>query len=285
MAATHAAGIHPSNLEQARAWDGDEGGYWAAHADRFDRGVARYDAAFLDAAAIGVADRVLDVGCGNGRTTLDAARRATSGTALGVDLSARMLEVARRRAEREGVANARFAQADAQVHPFADAAFDVAISRSGAMFFGDPVAAFANIARALRPGGRLVLLVWQPLDRNEWLREILTAMAAGRDLPAPPPDAPGPLSLSDPERVRTVLTAAGFGPPRLDGRSEPLCFGADADEAHGFIAGLTGWMLEGLDSAGRARALDALRRTMETHTGPRGVEFGSAAWLVTAERG
>ena len=245
---------------------------------------SRYEDAFLDAAAIAPAERVLDVGCGTGRTTLDAARRATSGAALGVDLSARMLDVARRRAEREGVTNALFEQADAQLHPFGAAAFDVAISRTGAMFFGDPVAAFANIAGALRPGGRLVLLVWQPLTENEWLREIFTAMAAGRALPAPPTDAPGPLSMSDPDRVRGILTAAGFGSPRFDDRREAMTLGDNADDAHGFIAGLTGWMLDGLDAEGRTRALDALRVTMQAHETARGVEFGSAAWLVTAQR-
>lgn len=284
MASTRAAGIDSSNAEQARAWDGDEGRYWATHADRFDRSVARYEDAFLGAAAIAPAERVLDVGCGAGRTTLDAARRATSGVALGVDLSARMLDVARRRAERECVTNALFEQADAQLHPFGAAAFDVAISRTGAMFFGDPVAAFANIAGAVRPGGRLVLLVWQPLTENEWLREIFTAMAAGRALPAPRADAPGPLSMSDPDRVRWILTAAGFSSPRFDARRETMTFGDNPDDAHGFIAGLTGWMLDGLDAEGRTRALDALRVTMQTHETARGIEFGSAAWLVTAQR-
>jgi ubiquinone/menaquinone biosynthesis C-methylase UbiE len=96
-----------------------------------------------------------------------------------------MIEVARREAEREAIANARFVQADVQIHPFTDHAFDVAISRHGSMFFGQPVAAFSNIARAIRPGGRLVLLTWQPLLRNEWFVAFTTALAARRDLPSP----------------------------------------------------------------------------------------------------
>jgi ubiquinone/menaquinone biosynthesis C-methylase UbiE len=121
-------------------------------------------------------------------------------TALGVDLSSRMIAEARRRAEAEGVTNVRFEQADAQIYPFDPEAFDVAISRTSAMFFGDPVAAFTNTARALRPGGRLVLLTWQSLPRNEWLLEWTAALTAGRGLPTPPPGAPGPLSLSEPDR-------------------------------------------------------------------------------------
>jgi ubiquinone/menaquinone biosynthesis C-methylase UbiE len=152
----------PSNTEQLRAWDGGEGAYWAANADRFDRGVAAYHGRFLAAAGIGNTDHVLDIGCGTGQTTRDAARAAASGSALGVDLSSQMIGHARRRAAQDGIANARFEQADAQIYPFAAGAFDVAISRTGAMFFGDPAAAFGNIGRALRPAGRLTLLTWQP---------------------------------------------------------------------------------------------------------------------------
>jgi len=158
---------------------------------------------------------VLDIGCGSGQTTRDAARCATAGSALGVNLSSRMIELARQLAEREQVVNATFHQADAQVHTFPDQHFDIAISRSGAMFFGNAVVAFKNIARAVRPGGRLVLLSWQPLARNEWVSAFRTALAVGRWLPTPPQDAPGPFSLSDPDRVRGLLTSAGFADVRL----------------------------------------------------------------------
>src|SRR4051794_3138693 len=186
--------VDPSNVEQAKAWDGDEGEYWATHSEWFDRSIESYHRSFLDAAAIAPTDRVLDIGCGTGQTTRDAARRAASGAALGIDLSSRMIEVARQQATNEGVDNVTFEQVDAQVHPFDAGSFDVAISRTGAMFFGDMGAAFANIARAIRRDGRLALLTWQPLPANEWIREISMAMAAGRPLPAPPPDAPGPFS-------------------------------------------------------------------------------------------
>ena len=285
MVDTHALRVDLSNAGQARAWDGDEGEFWAAQAAAFDESVAGYHRRFLDAAAIESTARVLDIGSGIGQTTRDAARLASAGSALGVDLSGRMIEVARREAEREGVGNARFEQADAQIHPFPESAFDVAISRTGAMFFGDPVAAFANIARALRPGGRLVLLVWQPAHRNEWIREFFTALAAGRDLPAPAPDAPGPFALADPDRVRHILGSAGFAQPRLEGLTEPMCFGRDPDSAYQLVADLLAWMVRDLDGDGRAGALRSLRTSIEAHATPRGVLYGSAAWLVTATRG
>jgi ubiquinone/menaquinone biosynthesis C-methylase UbiE len=237
-----------SNTEQAKAWDGDEGAYWADNADRFDRAVAAHHDPFMAAAKITPTDRVLDIGCGTGQTTRDAARTAVSGSALGVDLSARMIEFARQAATGEGLHNVRFEQADAQSHPFTPAAFDVAMSRTGAMFFGGPVAAFTNIARALRPSGRLVLLTWQRPAANEWIRELSGALAAGRDLPLPPPEAPGPFALSDPDRVRTVLTGAGFTDVELDTRSVPMWLGHDTDDAYRFALGLMGWM-----RAGRSR--------------------------------
>jgi SAM-dependent methyltransferase len=284
MVATGELDVHASNADQLRAWAGDEGDYWAEHAEYFDRSVATYHEQLLAAASIAASDRVLDVGCGTGQTTRDAARAAAGGSALGVDLSARMLDHARRRAAEEGVTNASFDQVDAQIHPFPPESFDVVISRTGAMFFGDLTAAFTNIRRALVPGGRLVQIAWQPLPANEWIREISGALAAGRDLPAPSPDAPGPFSLSDPDRVRSTMTAAGFTGVELEGSTAGMWFGADADDAHRFVLGLMGWMLDGLDDAGCARAVDGLRATMAAHQTSDGVLFGSAAWTISAIR-
>jgi SAM-dependent methyltransferase len=283
MNPTEAVPVDSSNVEQLRAWDGDEGEYWADHAEYFDRSIAPYHERLMAVAAIGQHDHVLDVGCGTGQTTRDAGRTASAGSALGVDLSSRMLEYARHRAAEEGLTNVTFEQADAQIHPFTAGAFDLAISRTAAMFFGDQAAAFANIGRALRPGGRLVLVTWQPLPGNEWIREISAALAAGRDLPTPPPDA-GPFSLADPSRVRALLTGANFAEVELEGTTAGMWFGSDADDAHQFVLGLMGWMLEGLDDAGRSRALDALHATMSAHQTPDGVLFDSAAWTIRATR-
>jgi SAM-dependent methyltransferase len=281
---TNSVTVDPSNVEQLRAWDGGEGSYWAANADDYDHALAEHHRVLMAAAAIADADRVLDIGCGTGQTTREAARAATVGSALGVDLSSAMLGEARRRAAAEGLTNVRFEQADAQIHPFEVEAFDVAISRSGAMFFGDLVAAFTNIGRALRSGGRMVLLTWQPLSGNEWIRELSGALAAGRNVPPPPPDAPGPFSLSDPDRVRGVLTRAGFSDIELTEMNAGMWFGTDVDAASRFVLGQLGWMLEGLDDAGRTQAVDALRASAAAHETDAGVIYESGAWIIHATR-
>ena len=275
--------VDPSNAAQERAWDGAEGHNWATHADLLEQTSARYDPGLLDAAAIKPGARVLDVGCGTGSLTRLAARRAAPGSALGVDLSNAMIEAARERAARAGTVNARFVGADAQIHPFPTAGFDVVLSRTGAMFFGDPPAAFANLARATAAGGRLALLTWQPLPRNEWMTEIAGALA-GRPLPASPPAGPGPFSLSEPDVVRDLLGGAGFGDVRVIDVREPVLFGSDPVAARDVMAGLLSWLLDGRDAAERDRARAALLATMRAHHGPDGVAFGSAAWLVTATR-
>jgi SAM-dependent methyltransferase len=193
-----------------------------------------------------------------------------------------MLAVARSLAADEGLENVRFEQADAQIHAFDPEGFDVAIGRTSAMFFGDRVAGLANVGRALVSGGRLVLLTWQPITGNEWIREFSAALAAGRDLPTPPPDAPGPFTLADPDVIRSVLGAAGFGDIAIEGKQAPMWFGVDADDAYRLVSGLLGWMLEGLDDGGRTHAIDALRATIDAHQTADGVLYESGAWIVTA---
>jgi SAM-dependent methyltransferase len=284
MTEVTAADVDPTNAEQARAWDGDEGAYWAEHAARFDRALAAYHGPFMGASAVATTDRVLDVGCGTGQTTRDAARAAPDGSALGVDLSGQLIDLARRLAAEQGIANAQFERADAQIYPFPARSFDVAISRTGTMFFGDPIAAFRNLARALRAGGRLTVLVWQGPEPNEWIRELTGALAAGRDLPGPPIGAPGPFGQADPDAVRGLLMAAGFTGIECEGLRRPMWFGTDADDAHAFVLGLMGWMLAGLDDAALDRARRDLHATLRAHTTDRGVLYESAGWIVTANR-
>jgi SAM-dependent methyltransferase len=284
MATTHTLPVDSANREQLHAWDGDEGAYWASHADHFERALSRYDDAFAAAAAIGVSDRVLDVGCGTGKTTRNAARVATEGAVLGVDLSSAMVTVARQRAAREGLDNVRFEQADAQIYAFEPESFDVAIGSTSVMFFGDRVAGLTNVARALRPGGRLVQLTWQAFPHQEWIREFSAALAAGRDLPSPPPEAPGPFTLADPDVIRSVLDDAGYTDVALDDHREPMWFGTDTDDAYQLVLGLLGWMLAGLDDDGRAAAQEALRATIAAHATAGGVVYDSAAWIVRATR-
>jgi SAM-dependent methyltransferase len=229
---------------------------------------------------------VLDLGCGNGSTTRDAARAAVDGSALGIDLSARMLENARRRAAEEGITNVTFIQGDAQVHEFAPDVFDVVISRFGAMFFADPVAALTNVGEATRTGGRLALVAWQRLEDNEWLTAVRGAVAQGRDLPVPPPHAPSPFGFADPERVRSVLAGAGYYDVSIVDAAAPVCFGADLDDAFGFVkdVGVVRSLVADLAPDRQRTALDDLHTVLEAHGGPDGVLFDSRMWVITALR-
>jgi SAM-dependent methyltransferase len=275
-----------ANVEAFEAWDGHEGEHWTEHADRYERSSWRHRPHLVNPSIIGTADRVLDIGCGTGRPTIEAAQLAIEGSALGLDLSSPMLVQARERAADEGVGNVTFVQGDAQVHAFEPDAADVAISHFGAMFFGDPVAAFTNIGRALRPGGRLALLGWREIERNEWLSTIRGALALGRELGTPPPDAPTPFSLADPARVQARLTAAGFRDVELTPVDERVEMGRDADDAFSFFqhAGIVTGLLDGVDEAGRAQGLDNLRAAFKEAETSEGVLLGSSAWLITATR-
>jgi SAM-dependent methyltransferase len=286
MGTTASVPVARSNADAAAAWNGDDGAHWVTYATTYDRSVAPYHRALLDAARIGANEHGVDIGCGSGQTTRDAARLAHAGEAVGIDLSVPLLALAGRLAAEEHLDNVRFVLADAQIHPFEPASFDVAISRTGAMFFGDRVAAFANIAGGLRPGGRLALLVWQHVERNEWFVDFRDAVLARRAAPAPPAGAPGPFSLADPDDVHRLLAGAGFETVELAAMSEPMWFGATAGEAYDFVRtlGFTRWMLRDLDAEARAGALVALRRTIDAHATSAGVVYASAAWVVTAVR-
>ncbi|OXM54154.1 class I SAM-dependent methyltransferase [Amycolatopsis alba] len=278
MSETTAVRVDPSNERMLKAWNGDEGALWAKRAQRFNDGVAAYRDVFFSAADIQAGDRVLDVGCGAGQTTRDAAQFATEGSALGVDLSGEMLGLARRLADEERVPNVSFEQVDAQVHAFPEAGLDVVISRHGSMFFGSPLAAFSNLARATRPGGRLVLLTWQPLRLNEWITTFRTIFAAGREVPSVN------LALSDPAETEGLLTSAGYADVRCTAVNKPMYFGQDVEDAADFIVEQHGGRLSDLDDATRAKAVETLRADLAEHQTDRGVFYGSAAWLVEARR-
>ncbi len=274
-----------ANIDQASSWDGPEGDYWRKNEARYNRMLREYSERLLGAARIQSGERVLDVGCGCGDSSCAAARAASPAAVLGVDLSAGMLASARERAAAEGLRNLAFKQADAQAYPFADESFDVILSRFGVMFFADPQAAFRNLRRALPRGGRMTLLTWRGAQHNEWIREIRGTLAGGPPK-FPPPCAPGPLGLSDPEAVKPILSNAGFGEIAFTEASEPLHYGATAGEAFDFIRGtpLAEDVLSEMDPAARPHALDALRTLLESHQSAEGVCFQSSAWIVTARR-
>ncbi|MFF7700954.1 class I SAM-dependent methyltransferase [Streptomyces lydicus] len=275
------------NTEQAQAWNGPEGTHWARNQDRWNAVNEGFDEPLLAAAGITGAHRTLDIGCGSGHTTRLAAHRAPGGRALGLDLSGPMLAEARARAEREGISNVAFEQGDAQVYPFAAGTFDSAVSRYGVMFFGDPVAAFGNIGRALRPGGRLAFVCPADAALNGWveamavLRDLLPLGDFGR------PGLPGMFSLAAPDRIRDVLTAAGFTDVTVKQAQTYGTWGSGAADAAEFLLAtgpgrhLMGQV--GATTRGRARqALEAHLRAHETADGT--VRLRSTSWLVAADR-
>jgi SAM-dependent methyltransferase len=269
-----------ANTDAAKAWDGYDGEHWTVHEEHYNASMRPHTSHLFAAAGITADDDVLDVGCGCGDTTRQAARTARS--ALGVDLSSRMLARATERAAVDGLSNVSFRRADAQVEPFAPV--DVVISRFGVMFFADSLAAFANLRRSTRPGGRLAMLTWQSLERNAWLSTVRDSLAAGRELPLPPPGAPGPMSLADPDFVRDLLGRVGWSGVEFVDIAEPMYWGADLDEAMAFAStlGAARGLLADLDAATQAMALDALRSGLDRFAGPDGVLIDSRAWVITA---
>ena len=247
----------------------------------YDAELRRHNEVLRQACGVKPHDHVLDIGCGAGQTTREAARAAHSGGAFGVDVSAPAIERARELASAEGLGNITFERANAEAYRFPEESFDVAISRFGTMFFHDPVAAFANISRALRPAGRLVMMVWQASERNEW--DITIRHSLGATVPAGLPD---PFSLADPSAVTEILESAGFADATFTDVSEPVYYGSDVNAAMGWVGGFayTVEVLNRLDPAAAERALGRLRAALVTHLGDDGVWFNSRAWIVTARR-
>ena len=274
-------------------WD-RTGPAWVRHADLLDEHLAAYGEAGIDALAPSSGERLLDIGCGCGATTLDLGRRVgDGGSVTGVDIAEGMLEVARRRAAAAGVGNVSFAQGDAAAVDLVEAAggpLDGAFSRFGAMFFADPVAAFSNIATALRPGGRLALVAWQARQANHW-NVLATSATDGILGDAPtyaPPGEPGPFGLADPDLVRSVLGHAGFEHVVLDPFTTVDVLHADTlDEDIGRLLQLgpmrTAW--DEAEGEARAAAIQAVRAALRPYAvGPDRYEVEGAAWVITARR-
>jgi len=254
-------------------------------ADHYDAELRRHNEHLRAATAVAATDRVLDIGCGAGQTTRDAARAASSGTVLGVDISEQMLERARRLTREAGLQNITYELGDAQVHRFPPAYFDVLISRFGTMFFADPAVAFANLAAASRPGARLVMMVWQGSERNEWATAIPEALTAP-EKHVSATWGPGLFSLAETDAVESILQKAGFAEVRFTDVHEPVYYGPDVDTACQIICSFktTKDLLAGLYAGEAQRTLDQLRRMLADRLTGNGVQFDSRAWIVTARR-
>jgi SAM-dependent methyltransferase len=275
------------NTAQAEAWNSAEGVHWAEHHDRWNVVNGALDDPLFKAAAIGDGDRVLDIGCGTGATTRMAARRAARGHAVGLDLSEPMLRRARVEATAEAIPNVTFEQGDAQVYPFPGGAFDVAISRFSVMYFGDPVAAFANIAQGLRPdGGRLVFVCPQRLDASAAFSVPVTALVGQAPALLAETTEPGMFSLGDRAHVVDLLTRAGFADVTARSIEVPLTYGRDATDAAKFFLGTVPvrFMLDHTDHAAVERAHQRLIAAFIPYQTADGVRLPGEHWLVTARR-
>lgn len=277
------------NADQIRYWNEVSGPKWRAHQRVLDRQLGPLGREVMERARIVRGERVLDVGCGCGDTTLELARLAgQTGSALGVDVSEVMLEAARDGARAAGIPNAAFLAADAQTENLGPERFDLVYSRFGVMFFADPVAAFANLRRCLRRGGRLAFVCWQPLDRNPWMRVPLGAAAPYVALPPPPgPDAPGPFSFGDPDRVRRILGGAGFG------SADVVAWTGSIALADGSLAGALQLVFEigplaallreqGAGPEVRRRVEQAVKAALAPYETRGGLQMPAAAWIVEA---
>jgi SAM-dependent methyltransferase len=278
-----------ANADQIEYWNSDEAHHWVEHQGRYDSMLGPYAQRLLTAANVAPHERVLDVGCGTGTTTLVAAAVATKGEALGVDISEPMILRARARARAQGLDNAQFEVSDAQTTPFHAEIHDVVISRFGVMFFDDPEAAFTNLRRTMRPGARLVFVCWQNLADNEWM--LVPGMAAATHVPLPDlgePGAPGPFAFGDTEHVQRILAGAGFGDVSIEPVVDSILLGGGGtlDEAIEFLRGTGMARAVFADAApdAIARAIDAVRDALASYETPDGIRLGGAAWLVNAIR-
>jgi SAM-dependent methyltransferase len=253
-----------------------------------DANLEAHGRAVLDAVGVRPGESFLDVGCGCGALTLDIARRVgPRGLAVGVDISAPMLARAEERANLERLVRVRFDRADAQTASLGEGRYDAVVSRFGVMFFDDPVAAFTNLERALRAGGRLGFVCWQPTRDNPWIN--VPERAVSEVVPVPPMDssAPGPFALADPDRVRSILDAAGFAALEVSPLHLRISFGRNAREAAEQLVtmGPVGRALLEADAATKERAIVAVERAVSPAATRSGVVLDSNAWLVTGRAG
>jgi SAM-dependent methyltransferase len=283
------AAVAAANDAQVDYWNTTAGETWARHQQQLDRQLEILGLEAMRVLAPATGERILDIGCGCGETTLElAAHVGPSGAVVGVDISEPMLEVARRRDPPAGVARPAFRNLDAQTADLraADlgrAAFDGAFSRFGVMFFADPTAAFANIRAALKPGGRLAFVCWRPFQDNPWMREPMAA-AAPLLPPLPPVDpiAPGPFAFADDGRVRGILADAGFGSITVE-PFDARIGGSSVEETVNLTlrVGPLGRILREMPQMADA-VVGAVRAAIQPHDTPGGVLMPAAVWIVSA---
>jgi SAM-dependent methyltransferase len=274
----------PDNDSQIDVWNTTLGAIWTEFQAQLDRQIEPLGLEAMRVLAPRAGERILDIGCGCGQTSAElAARVGPPGKVVGVDVSEPMLDVARARPIAPGAVRPFFRQIDAQTGELGHHGFDAAFSRFGVMFFSNPVAAFENIHRALKPGGRMTFVCWRPFAENLWMRGPLeAALPFLPQLPTPDYTAPGPFAFGDPERVRSILTAAGFGSVDIRPFDAPVG-GSNVDQTLRLlfrIGPLGSALREHPDCLDRVR--DAVRETIQRYDSPNGVFMPAAVWIVQA---
>ncbi|MFM0002658.1 class I SAM-dependent methyltransferase [Paraburkholderia dipogonis] len=278
------------SADQVGDWNGQSGERWVANQARLNALVAVFGQAAIEAAAPATGERVLDIGCGAGASSLTlAARVGAEGQVLGVDISEPLIDRARALARHD--TPALFLVADASSAELPEGAFDILFSRFGVMFFPDPTAAFAHMRRALRPGGRVAFACWRGAAENDWMRLPVGAL---KDIvppsALPDPEAPGPFSFGDREHVARILTAAGFTEIVISPFDAAVPFGegetrdAAIDDAVRMTleVGPLSRALAGQPDDIRARAFAAVRAAFASLPGEGSVMINGAAWVVMA---
>jgi len=276
------------NAAQIAYWNDRAAVTWTAMQDRLDAMFTPLTALALDAAAPAAGERVIDVGCGCGATVLELARRVgPDGRVLGVDVSEPMAARARERTAIAGLGNAEVKVSDASTFGFASGQADLLFSRFGVMFFADPAAAFANLRRGVRPGGRLLFACWRPMADNPWF--LVPAQAAAHLLPPTPPmepNAPGPFAFADADRVVRILGTAGWSDVVLTRQDVPMRLAgpgqiAEAADFATRVGGLARALAEATPEV-KARAAEAVAAALPAYDGPEGIRLTGSIWLVSA---
>lgn len=270
----------PTQLEY---WNSKVAEEWVRQADRTDAMFTALTQAGLDALQLQRGERVLDIGCGAGDTSLKAARLVgPGGRVVGVDISRQLLELGR---ERAGGLNVDLIEADAGAGAAPGAPFDAAFSRFGVMFFDDPPAAFANVRASMKQGGRLVFICWRAFPENVWSFAPVGALAPLLAAPLPPPDEslPGPFAFANAGKVETILAAAGWRGVSITPWDGALRVGANAEDAADYLLKIgpsaRAIAEHGLDPAAARRLI--VNRLAEAQSAD-GVALAAACWIVRA---
>lgn len=272
-------------------WAGIRGERWLADLDRFEAMLAPVGEALIARAGFQPGEQVADIGAGGGWTTRRIARLvAPGGEATGIDISPALVAEAQRRADAEGLANCRFVLGDAgSADGLGLPAFDRLASRYGVMFFPDPPAGFAGLARRLKAGGRLDIAVWAEPRDNPWMMEIRNRVAAHVEVPKPEPLAPGPFQLGNRDYLDALLAGAGFADIRIEALAHQVPVGgpgASPAEAADFALGSLAFadLLDGCDPAVREACRADLEAFYAGRATAEGVLMPAMSWLVSAVR-